>query len=151
MASRRQALPVRNHPGPVRSQLRFSRPIRCRPRRHHGIVETHRASGETPTRLTPPHGAATSTNVIVAVYASEMCAQRRSEGGVSGQLRTISAAAPSRQRFYGDEHSQSHRLKQWLAAKLSYLPEFASAANSVAHRRVTPQGCTTPYRPLASL
>jgi NAD(P)-dependent dehydrogenase (short-subunit alcohol dehydrogenase family) len=30
-------------------------------RRHHGIVETRRASGETPTRLTPPHGAQPST------------------------------------------------------------------------------------------
>ena len=43
------------------------------------------------------------------------------------------------------------RLKQWLAAKLSYLPEFASAANFVAHRWVTPPGSTTPSRPLASL
>ena len=56
MAGRRQALPLRNHPGPAQALRRPTRTTRCAPSRTHGIVETRRASRESPTRLTPLHG-----------------------------------------------------------------------------------------------
>jgi len=48
MASRRQALPLRGHPGPTRQAQRPISAKRCRSRRAHGIVTNHGASNETP-------------------------------------------------------------------------------------------------------
>ena len=56
MAGRRQALPLRNHPGPAEFNLK-ARTDHCISSRAHGIVKTRRASGETgPLRGTQRSG-----------------------------------------------------------------------------------------------
>ena len=84
MASRRQALLVRNHPRAANSDQGLRRPTRSRPRRHHGIVETRRDSGESPTRLPPLQAATVSSrhrtstpsrtsSVVWSHFAAERC------------------------------------------------------------------------------
>ncbi|WP_394328472.1 transposase, partial [Mycobacterium avium] len=91
MASRRKALSLRDHPGPITSPLRFSRPIRCRPRRHHGIVETRRASGETPIGFTPLHGAQPLTAAIGAGPHERSASRTNQRNG--SRPRTLSTIA----------------------------------------------------------
>ena len=56
MASRRQTLPPRNHPGAAQA-LRKTGRKRCSHTRSHGVLmNNRRASGETPARLLPHDG-----------------------------------------------------------------------------------------------